>query len=56
MNVGDYDNDGIPDLMVKFNRQAVQGILEPGDNVEITVTGELIDEIPFEGKDYIKVN
>ncbi|MFX0011152.1 MAG: hypothetical protein ACFE9R_12610, partial [Candidatus Hermodarchaeota archaeon] len=27
--VGDYDNDGIPDLMVKFDRSAVIGLLEP---------------------------
>jgi len=54
-NISDYDNDGIPDLMVKFDRQAVQGILEVGDNVAITVTGELIDETRFVGIDYIRV-
>ena len=54
-NIGDYDNDGILDLMVKFNRQAVQGILEPGDNVAITVAGKLQDGMCFEGIDYIRV-
>ena len=54
-NIGDYDNDGIPDLMVKFDRQDIIDILEFGDNVAITVAGELIDEAMFEGTDYIKV-
>jgi parallel beta-helix repeat protein len=54
-DIGDYDNDGIPDIMVKFDRQAVQDILEPGDSVAMVVTGELTDETCFEGTDYIKV-
>lgn len=54
-NISDYDNDGIPDLMVKFDREAVQGILEPGESVAITVTGKLFDWTWFEGIDYIRV-
>ena len=42
------------DLMVKFNRGEVQGILETGDEIEITVSGE-VDGIPFEGSDIIIV-
>jgi len=41
--------------MVKFDRQDVIDILEPGDNVAITVTGKLFDETLFEGTDYIRV-
>ncbi len=52
--IGDYDDDGIPDCMVKFDRLAVQGILAVGDEVEITVTGE-VGGIPFEGSDIIRV-
>lgn len=52
--VGDCDNDGVTDLMVKFNRAAVQQILQAGDEVEITVTGELNGET-FEGSDTIRV-
>ena len=52
--VGDYDNDGIPDLMVKFHRTMVQDALTVGDEVEVTITGE-IDGITFIGSDYIRV-
>lgn len=53
--ISDYDVDGIPDLMVKFDRQVVQDILEPGDDVAIMVTGELTDETYFSGIDIIRV-
>ena len=53
--IGDYDDDGIADLMVKFDWSAVQEILEVGDEVEITVTGELTDGTPFGGSDMIRV-
>jgi hypothetical protein len=53
--VGDYDGDGIPDLMVKFDRSSVQSILKPG-NQTITVTGTILGVIPdFIGTDTIKV-
>jgi hypothetical protein len=53
--IGDYDSDGIPDIMVKFNRAAVQTILQVGDQVEITISGKLTDGRVFEGKDTIQV-
>ena len=53
--IGDYDDDGIADLMVKFDMAAVQEILEGGDEVEIIVAGELTDGTPFEGSDTISV-
>ncbi|MDD5700701.1 MAG: HYR domain-containing protein [Dehalococcoidales bacterium] len=52
--IGDYDEDGIPDLKVKFNCNAVKEILEVGDNVEITITGE-VEGVAFSGNDYVKV-
>lgn len=52
--VGDYDGDGIPDLMVKFDRAAVQTILTVSEQVEITITGEVAG-IAFEGSDSIRV-
>jgi hypothetical protein len=53
--IADFDSDGIPDLMVKFNRKAVQNILATGDKVNITISGKLMDGRLFEGKDTIRV-
>jgi parallel beta-helix repeat protein len=57
--INDYDGDGIPDLMVKFNRTAVsQLILSEGikyGNVTLTVSGQLNDGTLFEGSDVIRV-
>ena len=52
--IGDYDGDGITDLMVKFDRAAVQSVLAVGEQVQITITGE-VDGIAFEGRDTIRV-
>jgi parallel beta-helix repeat protein len=51
--IGDYDQDGIPDLMVKFNRNATQSIVNTG-NVTLTATGK-IGEVTFAGSDTIVV-
>lgn len=53
--IGDCDDDGIAELMVKFDRSAVQEILEAGNEVEITLTGELEDDTKFEGSDTVRV-
>ncbi|MCK4736228.1 MAG: right-handed parallel beta-helix repeat-containing protein [Methanophagales archaeon] len=53
--IGDYDEDGIPDLMVKFDRQAVIDTLPVGNAVNVTVTGKLYDGTSFEGNDVIRV-
>ena len=52
--IGDYDDNGIPDLMVKFDGQELIPLLEVGD-AELTVAGELYDGTPFEGSDTIRV-
>jgi len=55
-SIGDNDNDGVADLMVKFDRQAVIAALsgKTGD-VSMTVTGQLADGRQFAGTDTIKV-
>jgi hypothetical protein len=52
--IGDYDKDGIPDMMVKFDRAALKSLLAPGDQVEITITGN-VSGIGFQGTDTIRV-
>lgn len=52
-DIGDYDSDGIFDLMVKFDRVAVKNILTPGTQT-ITITGT-ISGVPFKGTDTITV-
>jgi hypothetical protein len=42
------------ELLVKFDRAAVVGVLSPGDHVEVRVTGTL-QGLPFAGVDHIRV-
>lgn len=57
--VGDYDEDGIPDLMVKFDRAAVSKLfsgLEVLGEYSVEVTGELtVPVVSFVGRDIIIV-
>lgn len=56
--VGDYNINGIPDLMVKFNRATLAGYLNgtvTDSKVALKVTGELLDGTQFEGTDTIRV-
>src|SRR5262245_17323256 len=39
--VGDNDNDGLPDLTIKFDRDQVRGALDEGDEVRIAVAGDI---------------
>lgn len=52
--VGDYDNDTIPDLMVKFDRGAVQSVASEGSE-EMTVGGSLTDGTAFQRTDTVLV-
>jgi hypothetical protein len=57
--IGDYDNDGIPDLMVKFDRATVESWIYQSVgmrySVQLTITGKLLDRTSFEGTDTISV-
>ena len=52
--LGDHNGNGIPDLMVKFNRVAVALAVSEGENVPVNVTGTLESQ-SFQGTDYIRV-
>ena len=52
--LGDHDANGVPDLMVKFNRAAVELPLSEGDHVPVIVTGT-VGSHDFTGTDYIRV-
>lgn len=51
----DINNDNIPDLMVKFNRNLVKNALEPQEFCNIIITGEMIEGNEFKGIDIIKL-
>lgn len=51
--IGDYDCDGIPDLMVKFDRSSVKEFLDDPEET-LTVTGKIRGKT-FSGSDSIKV-
>jgi|GEM_PF-4741931 hypothetical protein len=64
--VGDYDEDGIPDLMVKFDRAEVISYILANVNltklfeerfmtITLTVTGKLNDGTLFQGSDTIRI-
>ncbi len=53
-SIGDFDDDGILDLMVKFSRSEVLEILSAGTDVQVTVNGAVAGDC-FEGSDMIRV-
>jgi hypothetical protein len=64
--IGDYDNDTIPDLMIKFDRQQVINYImanvdmsrlyeERFMTITLTVTGKLKNGTPFQGSDTVKI-
>jgi len=55
-SVGDYDKDGIADLMVKFDRsQVIAALGKTTGDISVTVTGEFNNEQTFAGSCTIKV-
>ena len=64
--IGDYDNDSVPDLMVKFDRSAVISCILDNVNmtklylerfmiITLTITGKLKDGTQFQGSDAIRI-
>jgi hypothetical protein len=54
-SIGDYDENGILELRLKFKKSTLKEWIEPGDEVEISVSGQLYNGIQFEGSDVIRV-
>src|SRR6266850_344217 len=52
---GDHDSNGMPDLMVKFSREALNPLLILGVN-ELEVTGSLVTGEEFKGRDSVRVS
>lgn len=57
ISIGDYDNDGILDFMVKFDRTSIlKTMSQTSDTVIVTIAGELIHEgLPLFFKDEIEI-
>jgi outer membrane protein assembly factor BamB len=53
-NISDYDSDGVSELMVKFDRASVAGLLSVG-TATLTITGELTDDTEIKGSCNITV-
>jgi hypothetical protein len=51
--IGDYDGDGVPDLMVKFDRAQLCAMLAPGEQ-EVELTGSLADGTLLVGSDTVR--
>lgn len=50
---GDYDCGGISDLIANCDRSVVQELLDCGDQVERTVSGQLEDGTPQQGYPFL---
>jgi hypothetical protein len=51
---GDSDGDGVPELMLKFSREALVPLLAAGEN-EVALTGSLLTGERFKGTDVLRV-
>jgi len=55
VSIGDFNENGIPDLQFKFDRMAIEDILPEGEAVEVVITGEIRDTTYFVATDVIRV-
>jgi hypothetical protein len=53
-SIGDFNGDGVLELALKFGRQALFDVLQPGQEVPVTVTG-LVAGHPFTATDTVRV-
>jgi hypothetical protein len=52
--IGDVNENGVEDLMVRFSRSDVEAVLPEGDSVPVTIVGEIEDKAWFTGADTIR--
>jgi hypothetical protein len=50
----DENGDGVDELILHFDRAAFQSLVPEGDQVQVTVTGEVADTVWFKGTDTIR--
>jgi parallel beta-helix repeat protein len=56
-SIGDFDNDGVPDLLLKFNlRDRSRFLPLSNGNIEMTISGRLKNGLLFEGAHSLKLN
>lgn len=55
VELGDSNNNGVADLMVKFDRSSVHALLTQDGETSLTITGSLTDGTGFEGSDVVNV-
>ncbi len=56
VEISDHDQDGVPDVMVKFDGRAFASALaEYSGTIEVSVIGYLSDGGAFAGSDLVKV-
>ncbi|UCE35951.1 MAG: exo-alpha-sialidase [Thermoplasmata archaeon] len=54
--IGDYDSDGIIELMVKFDRADVEDHIGiPMNSKTLTITGEMVTNESFKGNDIVRI-
>jgi len=51
----DFNGNGVPDLLFKFDRSQIEGILAEGEMVPVMITGEIRDTTWFVAADTIRV-
>jgi hypothetical protein len=54
VSFADVNGDGIQELEVRFDRAVFEAMVPPGDEVPVTVTGEVRDTIWFRGTDTVR--
>ena len=53
-SIDDYDGDGVADLTARFSVREAFRVLQPGENVELSISGRLKNGLRFEGRHSLK--